>query len=617
MRKAHHVGCALKLIPSRARSSGLALVLCGQLVLATVCFAQVTERVNLGPNGIQSTGIGDLPQAGSFVSADGRYVAFRSSGSNLVAGDTNAAYDIFVRDRQVGTTERVSVDSSGAQANGGSGLFGFTMTPDGRFVAYYSEASNLVVLDGNGVGDTFVRDRLTGATELVSVDSSGAQGNGTSGYPAISPDGRFVVFSSAASNLVTGDTNGRWDVFVHDRWTGATERASIANSGAQGNADAGWASVSADGRFVAFYSGASNLITGDTNGTLDVFVRDRLAGTTELVNVPIGGPQFNMQTWGGSISGDGRYVAFVSAASNLVAGDTNNAWDAFLRDRQLGTTACISANQNGLPGNGTSYPPFLSADGRFASFSSGASDLVPGITNGGIFVRDLRAGTTEYASLSTAGVLPNGACEFSSISAMGRYVVFRADATNLVANDTNNVTDIFLHDRLAGGFTSLCSPGDNNVIACPCNNQPSGTGRGCENSAATGGATLSASGIAYLSLDNLVFTASGETPNATSILLEGSTLLPIGLVFGQGVRCAGGTLKRLFVKTASAGSITAPDFAGGDSTVSARSAALGSQIQPGVPCYFLAYYRDPAVLGSCPATSTFNCTQTGVISWWP
>jgi hypothetical protein len=406
-------------------------------------------------------------------------------------------------------------------------------------------------------------------------------------------------------------------VFVHDRWTGSTERASVASSGAQGNGDAGWASVSDDGRFVAFYSGASNLITGDTNGALDVFVRDRLSGTTELVNVPIGGPQFNAQTWGGSISGDGRYVAFVSAASNLIAGDTNNVWDAFIRDRHLGTTECVSVDQNGFPANATSFPPFISADGRFVSFSSGASNIVPGVTTGGIFVRDLRAGATEYASPSTAGVLPNGACELSSISANGRYVVFRADATNLVANDTNNVTDIFLHDRLASGFVSLCSPGDNNVIACPCGNQPSATGRGCENSAATGGATLSASGIAYLSLDSLVFTTSGETPNATSILLEGSALVPNGLIFGQGVRCAGGTLKRLFVKTALSGSITAPDFAGGDSTISARSAAIGSQIQPGVPCYFLVYYRDPTVLGSCPATSTFNCTQTGSVSWWP
>ena len=141
--------------------------------------------------------------------------------------------------------------------------------------------------------------------------------------------------------------------------------------------------------------------------------------------------------------------------------------------------------------------------------------------------------------------------------------------------------------------------------------------RGCDNSSATGGASLSASGVAYLSLDSLVFTTSGEKPSATSIVLQGDAALPAGVVFGQGVRCAGGALKRLFVKTALGGSISAPDFGAGDPTVSARSTALGDSILPGQSRWYLVYYRDPFVLGGCPAASTFNATQTGAVGWWP
>jgi hypothetical protein len=194
-------------------------------------------------------------------------------------------------------------------------------------------------------------------------------------------------------------------------------------------------------------------------------------------------------------------------------------------------------------------------------------------------------------------------------------VVFRSTATNLVPGDTNGQTDVFIHDRQATSFTSLCDAGHGGVMRCPCGNPPFASGQGCDNSSVTGGAILSATGYAYLSLDNLTFTTLIEKPNATSILLEGTAPVPTGLVFGQGVRCAGGILKRMYVKTAVNGSITAPAL--GDPTVSARSAQLGLPIQPGEPRYFLVYYRDSTVLGGCSPTSTFNTTQTGSVSWWP
>jgi hypothetical protein len=187
----------------------------------------------------------------------------------------------------------------------------------------------------------------------------------------------------------------------------------------------------------------------------------------------------------------------------------------------------------------------------------------------------------------------------------------------LISGDTNGETDVFLHDRDATGFASLCSPGSAGVIACPCGNAPGGPNQGCDNSAATGGASLLATGISYLTMDSLVFTTSGENPTATSIVLQGNALAASGVVYGQGVRCVDGTLKRLFVKTAVGGSITAPDFGAGDPAVSARSAAKGDVIQPGQSRWYLVYYRDPVVLGGCPATSTFNATQTGQVTWWP
>jgi Tol biopolymer transport system component len=183
------------------------------------------------------------------------------------------------------TTTRVSVDSQGAQGNGWSGPAS-SISADGRFIAFASYATNLVAGDTNGYMDVFVHDRQTGETTLVSVDSQGLQGNGTSGENiiCISADGRFVVFDSLASNLVSGDLNGLEDVFVHDRETGETTLVSVDSQGTQGNGDSFGGSISADGRFVVFDSLASNLVPGGTNGGGDVFMHDRKTGETTIVS---------------------------------------------------------------------------------------------------------------------------------------------------------------------------------------------------------------------------------------------------------------------------------------------------------------------------------------------
>ena len=321
------------------------------------------------------------------LSADGRYVTFHSYASNLVPDDANGKLDVFVHDRQTRQTSRISVASNGAEADDDSSSP--SISADGRYVAFDSYASNLVPGDTNGKYDVFVHDRQAKQTTRVSVATDGSEGSGDtcdaygngcgSVSPSISPDGRYVAFASHASNLVAGDTNGMEDVFVRDRQSGQTTRASVASNGAEGDSSSdGEVSISADGRFVAFDSYASNLVPGDTNDTYDVFVHDRQTRQTTRVSVASDGTEANTGT--GSfvygLSADGRYVTFYSYADNLVAGDTNGSYDAFVHDRQTKQTTRISVDSNGAEANGDSEWPVPSADGRYVAFSSKATNLV-------------------------------------------------------------------------------------------------------------------------------------------------------------------------------------------------------------------------------------------------
>jgi Tol biopolymer transport system component len=421
-----------------------------------------TMRVSVDSAGNQGNG----DSWNTAISADGRYVAFMSGASNLVPGDTNGQLDVFVHDRGTGATSRVSVDSSGNQANAESGtpFMSAAISADGRYVAFYSGATNLVPGDTNNTSDIFVHDRETGVTERVSVDSAGVQGNSASGqFAAISGDGRFVAFDSDATNLVAGDTNGVGDVFVHDRQTGVTQRVSVDSAGNQGNGysyDA--TAISADGRFVGFKSQATNLVPGDTNGAEDIFVHDRQTGVTQRVSVDSAGNQGNGWSEGPAISADGRYVAFYSLATNLVPGDTNGQWDVFVHDRQTGVTQRVSVDSAGNQGNGGSMHTAISADGRYVAFMSSATNLVPGDTNGAedIFVHDRQTGVTQRVSVDSAGNQGNDVASVVQIgiSADGRYVAFSSNATNLVPDDTNGCQDVFVHDRgvaAVGGIVEL------------------------------------------------------------------------------------------------------------------------------------------------------------------
>jgi hypothetical protein len=404
-----------------------------------------TRLVSTDSSGAQGNGYSRSP----FLSSDGRYVAYSSYASNLVAGDTNGVEDIFVKDTVTGATRRVSTDSSGAEGNSDSGLYP-SISSDGRYVAFYSYASNLVAGDTNGMSDIFVKDTVTGATRRVSTDSSGAEGYSDSdGSPLISADGRYVAFSSPASNLVAGDTNGAWDVFVKDTLTGSTRRVSTDSSGAEGNDTSRYPCISSDGRYVAFESVASNLVADDTNGASDIFVKDTLTGATRRVSTDSSGAEGNSTSWEKSISSDGRYVAFGSYAPNLVAGDTNGDADVFVKDTLTGSTRIVTTDSFGAPSNGfSSGYASISSSGRYVAFQSWASNLVLDDTNGAcdIFVKDTVTGATRRVSISSSGAEGEGDSREKSISSDGRFVAFRSAATNLVASDTNGTDDIFVRD---------------------------------------------------------------------------------------------------------------------------------------------------------------------------
>ncbi|MCC6954599.1 MAG: PD40 domain-containing protein, partial [Deltaproteobacteria bacterium] len=234
-------------------------------IFVTDLLTNTTRRASVSSSSVE----GSAASASTAISADGRYIVYRSSATNLVAGDTNGVDDIFMFDMQTATTTRVNVSSSGAQAT--TQALRPSISGDGRYVTFHSDASNLVSGDTNGVTDIFVRDLLTGTTRRVSVNSSGVEANGASLRGTLSADGRFIAFVSSASNLVSGDTNGVDEVFVHDLLTGSTSIASTDTNGTFANAAATGPQISADGQYVAWASGATNLISGDTNGTNDIY----------------------------------------------------------------------------------------------------------------------------------------------------------------------------------------------------------------------------------------------------------------------------------------------------------------------------------------------------------
>lgn len=400
-----------------------------------------TQRVSVSSDGTQADGASGRP----VLSVDGRFVSFSSNASNLVEDDTNGSQDIFVFDRAANQIERVSVSSTGAQANDDS--FSPAISTYGRYVAFSSAASNITPGDANGIQDVFVLDRITGETDLVSQAIGGESADDYSGEPSISADGRYVAFSSSATNLVPGDTNGESDIFLYDRELSLMRRISLATDGGQSDGDSQGPTLSHDGRYVGFYSNAANLIPGDTNGEYDVFLYDLVTGETELVSLSSDGSLSDDYSHSPSVSSNGQYVAFQSWATNLVPGDTNGKADTFVHDRLTIETFRVSVASDGSQGqNGGTHSAIISNDGRYVAFESFADNLVTDDTNNSwdIFVRDLALGVTERVSVSPSSAEGNGSSQDVAFSGDGRVVGFKSAADNLVSGDTNEIQDVFV-----------------------------------------------------------------------------------------------------------------------------------------------------------------------------
>ena len=363
-----------------------------------------------------------------------------------------------MKDTQTGATRRVSADISGAQSQGYSDYP--AISADGRYIAYCVGSSSLGSSEYDNSGEIFLSDTVAGTTRRTSAGSNGTPGDGHSGYPAISADGRYATFYSLSANLVSGDTNGVADVFVKDTATGAIRRASTSSSGSQSSGSSERPSISADGRYVAYCSGSSNLVIGDTNGLTDVFVKDMVTGTTRRASTDSIGSQCNGSTALPSISADGRFVAFYSESSNLTADVQGGG--IFLKDMSTGQTRRVSTESPGAQRNGADKNSLsISADGRYVAFSSASVDLVSGDTNGraDVFVRDMATGAVRRVSTGAMGEQGNGEVRYSqSISADGRYVAFCSESSNLVSDDTNGWADVFVKDTSGASFGPASNP---------------------------------------------------------------------------------------------------------------------------------------------------------------
>jgi hypothetical protein len=432
----------------RARAGTAACLLTGLVVVLAVALVPLTatsaatrgavggttELVSVSTAGVQGT----TDHAGlASVSSDGRYVAFQTANA-LALGDTNGDEDVYVRDREAGTTTQVSLRSTGGQHNGTDLLLRPEISGDGRFIAFDSGATNLVASDTNSRADVFVRDRVGGTTERVSVSSSEVAADNTAVAAAISDDGRYVAFSSTATNLVSDDDNEQSDVFVRDRTAGTTVRASLTDADGQADGFSRNADISSDGRYVAFDSTSTDLVADDENDEeRDVFVRDLVAGTTTLVSVSSAGDAGNGESEQPSISPDGRYVAFESDADTLVAADGNETRDVFLHDLVTGDTVRVSETTAGVEFEGAGDAD-VSTGGAVVAFEGSPPDPAPG----GIYVHDTGTGTTELASLTSTGAPSLAGAP--SISYDGLVVGFESGTEPTVPGDDNAKHDVFV-----------------------------------------------------------------------------------------------------------------------------------------------------------------------------
>ena len=439
--------------PSSTLRAGLSLVLAAAVPgLATAQAIWQTSIASTDASGAPSNNWSESPT----VSADGRFVAFSSSATNLVPNDTNNKEDCFVKDMSLGTTVRVSVSSAGSEANGHSGRP--FISRDGTMVVFQAGASNLVLGDSNGATDIFLRDLTTSSTIRVSVANNGQEADADSAEAFLSANKRYVGFRSYATNLVPGGTRYN-HAYVRDLQVGTTILVSVNSLGQEGNRTSNTPFITDNGRYAVFTSYADNLIPNDvTPYTYDVYLRDIVAGTTSLVSSNSqgiqGGSTSLIHRTQSPISDDGRFVAFASNALNFPPfHGAGWRFEAYVKDLKTGTLTQVNVNSQGVPDNvstGRERGVSISGDGRFVVFESEGTNLDPIATTPGIdkvFIRDTLLGVTKLVSVNNAGAEGDGHSSWPGISPNGRYVVFASQATNFASGTTGLFTQIFRHDR--------------------------------------------------------------------------------------------------------------------------------------------------------------------------
>ncbi|HEY1257020.1 MAG TPA: choice-of-anchor D domain-containing protein [Terracidiphilus sp.] len=437
---------------SGTNSNGVTHVGNTSSLAVTALPATPTQLVSQSSSGIQANSGGFVTT--SSISGDGRFVAFSSSSTNLVSGATSGHQEVYVRDIQSATTSLVSVSTSGVPADSDS--YGGSMSANGQYVVFYSFADNLYpgsVL--NAASGVYVRELAQGVTEREDVAADGTPANGSSYFGAISGDGRYVAFISTATNLVSGVSGTQ--LYLRDRKTSQTILISVSSDGSPANGNISSESISADGRYIAFVSSATNLVSQNTNGVAQAFVRDVASGTTDLVSVSSKGVPANTYVFDDSgsappaISADGRYVAFSSYATNLVSQPTDGTTlHNFVYDRQSQQIALADVDSVGTPLSGTGFlHPAVSLDGRFVAFYG----------FGQVLVRDTVGSQTAVVSLASNGQAGNNSTWGWNIGLGGSRVSFASTATNLIANDLNGAMDSFVASNPFVGNVSLNSLG--------------------------------------------------------------------------------------------------------------------------------------------------------------
>lgn len=547
---------------------------CASLASSTFA-AQQIERLSSSTSGLESNDSVTRPASSSH---DGRFVVFTSLATNLdpLAAPGPGLAQVYLRDRALDTTRCVSSAPGGQHANSHSNSGPWALSADGTLLAFWTDASNYGHLDANNESDVFVRDLRTDALTLVSAKPDGTIGVGFSVEAALSGDGAFVAFSSSGPNLVAGDSNHRIDVFVRDLAAATTTRVSVSSIGTEGNAKSHSPALSFDGRFVVFHSEADNLVAGDHNERRDVFLHDRATATTTRVSVDNLGLEGNGESSWPSISADGRWIAMMSSSLNFGAPLVPNQAQVFVHDTLGGTMTWVS-DVNGQV-EGTPSSAVIAASGRHVVYTSNAVSFGGSGSVRQTLVRDLASGTTTLVSADVNGTPSQGFCLYPQLSGDGRFAFFNSQAPDLVAGDTNGRIDLFAHEGpWTPHFESYCPAGTSSQ-----NCTPSLTATGLPSASAATAFTLSTANV------------DGQRAGLYFYGVSGATLSPWGQ--SSSWLCVKAPTQRTAVQTSGGtpGSCDGSLILDWSQFAASNPNALGAPFQDADTVWIQAWYRDPS-----------------------